>query len=62
MGIEKMLRMYLLQCWFNLSNEGIEDAIYDSYALRSFMKISFVDEQVRMRTTFWKPPPSMLTT
>ena len=32
MGIEKMLRMYLLQCWFNLSDEGVEDVIYDSYA------------------------------
>jgi IS5 family transposase len=30
MGIEKMLRMYLLQCWLNLSAEGIEDTIYDS--------------------------------
>ena len=30
-GIEKMLRMYLLQIWFNLSDEGVEDAIYDSY-------------------------------
>ena len=28
-GIETMLRMYLLQIWFNLSDEGIEDAIYD---------------------------------
>ena len=30
LGIEKMLRMYLLQCWFNLSDEGIEysKAIY----------------------------------
>ena len=26
-GIEKMLRMYLLQVWFNLSDEGTEDAI-----------------------------------
>ena len=51
MGIEKMLRMYLLQCWFNLSDEGVEDAIYDSYALRSFMKINFVDEQVPDSTT-----------
>ena len=31
-GIETMLRMYLLQVWFNLSDEGVEDAIYDSYA------------------------------
>ena len=29
-GIETMLRMYLLQNWFYLSDEGIEDAIYDS--------------------------------
>jgi IS5 family transposase len=54
MGIEKMLRMYLLQCWFNLSDEGIEDAVYDSYALRSFMKINFVDEQVPDATTLLK--------
>jgi IS5 family transposase len=51
LGIEKMLRMYLLQCWFNLSDEGIEDAIYDSYALRSFMKLNFVNEQVPDATT-----------
>ncbi len=45
-GIEKMLRMYLLQTWFNLSDEGVEDAIYDSYAFRKFMKIDFMNEQV----------------
>ena len=53
-GIEKMLRMYLLQCWFNLSDEGIEEAIYDSYAFRSFMKIAFFDEQVPDATTLLK--------
>jgi IS5 family transposase len=31
-GIETMLKMYLLQTWFNLSDEVVEDAIYDSYA------------------------------
>ena len=54
MGIEKMLRMYLLQCWFNLSDEGLEDAIYDSYAMRTFMGISFFDEQVPDATTLLK--------
>ena len=54
LGIEKMLRMYLLQCWFNLSDEGVEDAIYDSYALRSFMKINFMTEQVPDATTLLK--------
>ena len=34
MGIEKMLWMYLLQIWFNLSDPATEDAIYDSYAMR----------------------------
>lgn len=50
-GIEKMLRMYLLQCWYNLSDEAVEDSIYDSYAFREFMKINFLDEQVPDATT-----------
>ena len=50
-GIEKMLRMYLLQCWFNLSDEGVEDAIYDSYAFRKFMGINFLEEQAPDATT-----------
>jgi IS5 family transposase len=54
MGIEKMLRMYLLQCWFSLSDEGLEDAIYDSYAMRSFMGINFLDEQAPDATTLLK--------
>ncbi len=40
-GIERMLRMYFLQLWFNLSDEGVEDAIYDSRAFSEFMGISF---------------------
>jgi len=51
MGIEKMLRMYLLQIWFSLSDEGVEDAIYDSYAMRKFMGIDFMTEQVPDATT-----------
>jgi IS5 family transposase len=50
-GIEKMLRMYLLQIWFSLSDVGVEDTIYDSYAMRKFMKINFYDEQVPDATT-----------
>lgn len=49
--IEIMLRMYLMQNWFNLSDEGIEDAIYDSYAMRNFMHIDFLTEQVPDATT-----------
>lgn len=50
-GIEKMLRMYLLQSWFNLSDEGVEKAIYDSYAFRKFMGLNFAEEQVPDSTT-----------
>ena len=42
-GIETMLRMYPMQTWFNLSDEGTEDAIYDSYAMRSFLWHKFYD-------------------
>lgn len=34
-----MLRMYLLANRFSLSDEGVEDAVYDSYAFRKFMKV-----------------------
>lgn len=50
-GIEKMLRMYLLQIWFNLSDEMTEDSIYDSYAMRKFMRLNFLEEQAPDATT-----------
>lgn len=50
-GIEIMLRMYLLQVWFSLSDEAVEDAIFDSYAMRSFAGINFDDEQAPDATT-----------
>ena len=50
-GIELMLRMYFLQIWYDLSDEGVEDAICDSYAMRKFMKLDFVREQVPDATT-----------
>ncbi|MCD8089190.1 MAG: transposase, partial [Clostridiales bacterium] len=49
--IEIMLRMYLLQSWFSLSDIGIEDAIYDSFAMRKFMHINFMEEQIPNSTT-----------
>ena len=53
-GMETMLRMYLLQKWFQLSDERIEDAIYDSYAMRSFLHLDFLHEQVPDSTTLLK--------
>lgn len=49
--IEVMLRMYLLQVWFNLSDEAVEDAINDSYAMRRFMGLDFTIRQVPDATT-----------
>ena len=49
--LETMLRMYLLQAWFSLSDEGVEDAIYDSYAMRRFVGLDFAVEQVPDATT-----------
>ena len=53
-GIETMLRMYLMQNWCNLSDEAIEDAVYDSYAMRTFMHIDFTEQQVPDATTLLK--------
>lgn len=53
--IEQMLRMSMLQVWFSLSDEGVEDAIYDSYAMKSFMGIDFsAGEQTPDATTLCK--------
>ena len=54
--LKLILRMYLLQVWFNLSNPGTEDAIYDSYAMRKFTGIDFLTGSVPDETTlcnFW---------
>jgi len=36
-GMERMLRIYFLQQWFNLSDPAVEEALYDSASLRSFV-------------------------
>ena len=54
-GIERMLRMYFLQLWFNLSDEGVEDAIYDSRAFSEFMGVTFgAGDQAPDATTLLK--------
>ncbi len=40
--LEMMLRMWLIENWFELTDEETEDAVYDSYAMRSFIKTDFV--------------------
>ena len=43
-GLERMLRMYLAQHCFGLSDEATEDALYDSQAIRRFVGIDLARE------------------
>ena len=50
-GVERMLRMYFLQQWFNLSDPAVEEALYDSQAMRRFVGIDLGREPVPDETT-----------
>jgi IS5 family transposase len=50
-GLDRMLRLYFLQQWFNLSDPGLEDALYESAALRRFAGIDLGREPVPDETT-----------
>lgn len=54
MGVERMLRMYIAQQCFGLSDEGIEDAIYDSQAIRCFVGVDLAREAAPDATTLLK--------
>lgn len=53
-GVERMLRMYVVQQCFGLSDEGIEDALYDSQAIRGFVGIDLARESAPDATTLLK--------
>lgn len=53
-GLERMLCMYVAQQCFGLSDEGIEDAIYDSQAIRGFVGIDLTHESAPDATTLLK--------
>ena len=53
-GLERMLRIYFLQQWYGLSDEALEDALYDSTALRAFAGIDLAVEAVPDATTLLK--------
>ena len=53
-GLERMLRMYFVQQWFNLADEACEDALLDSAALRRFVGIDLGRERVPDATTLLK--------
>jgi transposase, IS5 family len=53
-GLERMLRIHLLQHWFNLTDAECEEALYDSAGLRAFAGIDVGGEPVPETTTILK--------
>jgi len=51
MPMERMLRIYFMQNWFNLSDPAMEDALYDSESMRRFAGIELVEDAVPDETT-----------
>lgn len=49
--LARMLRIYFLQQWYGLADEALEDAIYDSQAMRDFVGIDLSIESVPDATT-----------
>jgi IS5 family transposase len=53
-GLERMLRIHFLQHGFNLSDPAVEEALYDSRAMRRFVGIDLGREPVPDETTVCK--------
>jgi len=48
---ERMLRIYFMQQWFNLSDPAMEDALYDSESMRRFAGIELSEDAIPDETT-----------
>lgn len=53
-GRARMLRIDFLQQWYGLADEALEDALYDSQALRGFARIDLAVAGVPDATTLLK--------
>jgi transposase len=51
MPMERMLRIYFMQQWFNLSDPAMEDCLYDSESMRRFARIELLDDAVPDEST-----------
>src|SRR5260370_28196670 len=58
-GLERMLRIYFLQQWYGLADGAMEDALYDSQALRGFAGIDLTVAAVPDEETVRHFPPSL---
>lgn len=53
-GLERMLRIYFLQQWYDLSDPAMEESLYDSAAMRRFVGIDLGRERAPDETTILK--------
>src|SRR6516164_10013024 len=53
-GVGRMLRIYFLQQWFNLSDPAVEETLYDSAVMRNFVGIDLGREPVPDETMVCK--------
>jgi IS5 family transposase len=49
--LEKMVKMYLLSQWYNLSDEMTEDLLYENQAVRNYVGLDLTRENAPDRTT-----------
>jgi hypothetical protein len=57
MPLARMLRIYFLQHWFNLSDPAMENALYDSEAMRRFAALELGVDAVPDESTIAFPAP-----
>jgi len=50
-GLERMLRIYFMQHWYNLSDPAMEEALYDSRAMREFARVDLGEERAPDEST-----------
>ena len=58
---EQMLRMFLLQIWFRLSDDAVQDEICDSCAMTAFMRLNFAAGEQVLSTEALREFRSMMT-
>ena len=51
LGLEKMLRIYFLQQWFDMSDPQVEDEIYESMSMRRFVGVELGEDKIPDETT-----------
>ena len=49
--MDRMLRIYFMQSWFNLSDPATEDALYDSESMRRFAGIELAEDAIPDEST-----------